>query len=132
MNYYEDSFIVQPPAQLVIPAKHKAKIIKCIDAIQELFGPGGKYWIKGKYHLSQDGVDKFCLVGASQKANGPYEGPARLAIALAIDERARLEHAANSENVIITFNDKEPTKWADVKKVLNRARKIVQQAPTKL
>jgi len=132
-------FVVPPrPAiQLCIPASEKQGTLACIDAIQKLFGPSGKYWIKGDEKIEEDGINKFCLVGAAKEANGKYENAARAAIALAVAEmfpkrydlaEDGAEDVLADGDVITDFNDSKATKWPKVLKVLQTARKMVKES----
>lgn len=148
------SFFVPPRVQ-VIPASIKATkaqkrgALKALDAIEDLFGKGGKHWVQGNYHTLDQGFDAFCLSGAFNKVDGRHEALARVAISLAIFElypRAVEEDtgdtpetvtdevindgavhpvAEGSDGLIVQFNDLYDTRWSDVKKVLRRARKLL-------
>lgn len=109
--------------------------LKVIDRLEELFGPKGKYWMKGSYHTVQEGMDSFCLSGGLNKIDGEHEAVARAAISLAIAELfplrglrtapGELSDMLGGDEVITSFNDDEYVKWADVRKVLGRARQLL-------
>ena len=115
----------------------KQGALKALDAIEELFGPKGKYWVKGNYHTAEQGFDAFCLSGAFNKVDGRHEALARAAISVAIAELfpSRTDklwepedwspEAVAEEDTITSFNDSNYTKWSDVRKVMKRARQIL-------
>ncbi|HEX5704907.1 MAG TPA: hypothetical protein VFX97_17040 [Pyrinomonadaceae bacterium] len=135
-----ESYFVVPPRpsiRLYIPANEKKGTLACIDAIQNLFGKGGKYWIKGDEKIEKDGINKFCLVGAAKETNGQYENAARAAISLAVAQmfpkkfdltEDEVEDNLAYEGTITDFNDDKKTSWKKVLEVLKTARKLVREA----
>lgn len=137
------------PPELRVPVKEQPKLIRVLDDIQALFGKGGVNWIQGAEKVAREVNDKtfdaFCLVGALKEIDGPYEDAARAAISLAILERDVLEPdnendpfepvenaLSDTEDTIIDFNDAGDRTWAEILKVLKRARALVQGAKLKL
>lgn len=135
-DIYEYIFTPSRPAiSFMIQDSEKAGTLETINAIQQLFGRGGKNWIKDYFKDVEDGITKVCLAGAAQETNGRYENAARAAISFAIAEiegTDLMKHGAENfladVDAIINFNDKKTTTWKDVLKALNRARKIVREA----
>lgn len=140
-------------ASLALTKTEKAGTIKTLDAIQSIFGKNGEHWIQGGYlsyeSKNWDGdfedekavealhpTDKYgpltgaCLVGAARVANGKYEPLAYLALSLAITENDAfyLTHKSYLEDSITEFNDNHDTEWADVKKVIAKAKRVVAKA----
>jgi hypothetical protein len=128
----------RPAIQLCIPASEKKGTLKCIDAIQGLFGKGGKHWIQtGDEKIKVDGIEKFCLVGAAKEVNGKYESAARAAISLAIAQmfpkkydltEDLVECEVADSSTITEFNDKDRTNWKTILQVLKNARKLVRES----
>jgi hypothetical protein len=141
MSFIRQKAVLPPPPptlELVIPARQKTGVLNTINTIQRLFGRGGKHWTKGTYKTTKDGFAAFCLVGAEREANTQFEPAARAAIALAINKYTDRKykvypHSSDSglESPTINFNDNPDTKWTDVLKVLNIARRLVRNAAVK-
>lgn len=107
--------------------------LQTLDEIRKLFGKNGQHWITDAFERIEDGINNFCLVGASQNLNGQYEGAARAAIAIAVWEREDGDMGSLDEDpdaVIINFND-ERADWDDIKKIMKRAKEIVRKARIK-
>lgn len=151
---------VEAKMELVIPVKEKPAVLKTLGEIRKLFGPKGQYWIQSSLHeydnyngttgqTFQKQMDMFCLVGGVNHVDGRAEYPARVAIALAIDEwetergnddrfeSSNYDNAVEAlstkmgqEDVIVGFND-DHASWNDVKAVLARAKVLVKKAATK-
>lgn len=121
--------------RLAIPAKHKKGTLRTLDAIRELFGPKGEYWIQGEEEREETGRDgrdivKYCLIGAAHKANGPYEGYAEAALALAMAEELGIEvdEVFDTEDTIVNGNDEYDRKFGTIAKVIRNAKKLVEKA----
>jgi hypothetical protein len=117
--------------------------LRALQAIRDLFGPKGENWIKGDFRSERENnlgevFETFCLIGAVQEVDGRYEDVARLAIALVLPKVELreliegpngdgLENADDIEGSIIDFNDSKKVRWADIKGVLNRAKKFLEK-----
>lgn len=132
-------------ASLTLTATEKAGTIKTLDAIQGIFGKKGEHWIQSAYLTYgkedeevdlQNPSNKYgplvgaCLIGAARVANGKYEPIAYLALSLAITDGDGfyLNNKAFMEDSITGFNDDDDTEWADVKKVIAKAKRVVAKA----
>lgn len=144
-------------AKLDLTQVQKKGAVKALDAIEDLFGPKGAYWVKGDYSTEvftdrlgnglDDAMNAFCLSGAAAEANGKYEPIARAAITLAINklfpqfidqetfplEISRGESSEDgcgdgTDESIIRFNDNNKTSWEQVTRVMKEARKLVEKA----
>lgn len=127
------------PLAIKATAAQKRGALKALDAITELFGPKGEYWVQGNYHILEVGFEAFCLSGAFNKVDGQHEALARAAISVAIVKlygpQLREDGALNiastngkdvaAERTIVVFNDWYGTVWSDVKAVLMHARKLL-------
>lgn len=134
------------PPRLRLNQKAKTGTLATLTAIKNLFGPAGENWIKGAEHRTINDIHKYCLIGAVKEVNGAYEGIAHAAISLAIMHLFPdlvtygeyspygVEEAVTDEGTVTEFNDrrrsgkKKGTSWADTKRVLAKARQLVQAA----
>ena len=131
--------VTVPTPVIKATAREKAGALEALEAIRKLFGKGGKHWIKGQYHTIRGSFDAFCLAGGMNKVDGNYEAIARLALSTAIIELypdvleegddletlAQVRSAVLNEGTITGFNDSSYTEWADVLKVLKRAKELL-------
>lgn len=87
-----------------------------IDKVIEIFDNGNN-WIKGKYA----DCGKYCLAGAVICS---LSGPDDMATARNYIYQALTEYYPKYAGSIIYFNDSLAIRWADVAKVLNRAKEL--------
>jgi hypothetical protein len=116
---------------LKIRKADKAGTLKCLTAIRNLFGNKGQYWTTGVgKETTEEGFNRFCLVGAAAEVNGKFEPQARAAISLAIlrneDEEPDL-CSVDSEETIINYNDVTAASFADIRKILKTAKELVRK-----
>lgn len=82
-------------------------------------------WIKRAYHHhaseTEDGVDRYCLFGAAEKVDGPFE-----LATIGLMKKVVLDFKSKT---IEGFNDKSTTKFKDVSKFLSTCIKVAGEAP---
>lgn len=128
-----DKFI-ERGTRLSIPKKDKKGTLRTLDAIRALFGPKGQNWMQGEYKQTEkrDGRDihTFCLVGAAREVDGKYENQAHAALAVAMELHFgdELGDSGDAEDVIVRGNDDYAASWSDIRKVIEKAKRLVEKA----